>query len=165
MIVLHPAGSLILFYPNSESDNLPSKTIMAEGEEISANSPLEIKRIKDNVLNIDFCTLTVDGISIKNSNNDKNLYNVEACNLLYKQFGMDNPWNHAIQYKQDIVERDTFTTGNIEVGYQFIVVDNFDTEKFKLVVEQPNLWTVKINGEIVHPNKNEFCLEPRFGVF
>lgn len=163
--VLHPAGSLILFYPNSESDNLPSKTIMAEGEEISANSPLEIKRIKDNVLNIDFCTLTVDGISIKNSNNDKNLYNVEACNLLYKQFGMDNPWNHAIQYKQDIVERDTFTTGNIEVGYQFIVVDNFDTEKFKLVVEQPNLWTVKINGEIVHPNKNEFWLEPRFGVF
>lgn len=163
--ILQPAGSLILFFSNSESDNLSLKPIKAAGKEILPDTPLEIKRLKDNVLNIDFCTLSIDGASVKNSLNDKNLYNVEACNMLYKHFGMNNPWNHAIQYKQNIVDRDTFSSGEINVGYQFIVAGDIDKSKFKLVVEQPDLWTVKINGIDINSNEKEFWLDPRFGVY
>lgn len=163
--ILQPAGSLILFCSNSDRENLPLKSVKANGKEIVSDTPLEIRRLQDNVLNIDFCTLSIDGTSIKNSHDDKNLYNVEACNMLYKHFGMSNPWNHAIQYKQNIVDRDTFSTGEISVGYQFIVAGNIDKSKIKLVVEQPNLWTVKINGINIHSNEKEYWLDPQFGVY
>ena len=37
--------------------------------------------------------------------------------LLPHNFGMEDPWNFAIQYRRTIVERDTFRTGDIQVNY------------------------------------------------
>jgi len=68
------------------------------------------------VLNIDFCSVAIDDTFLTNSYGDKNLYTVEAANGLYRHFGIDNPWSSAIQYRQTIVESDTFKTGGCE-GY------------------------------------------------
>ena len=163
--ILPPAGSLILFSSPSSVNKYQTKPQMAAGSPIKADSPLEIKRLQDNVLNIDFCNLIIDGKPVKNTNQDQNLYTVEACALLYKQFGMNNPWNSAIQYKQTVVEKDTFKTGDIKVKYHFVIAGNMDKSKMRLVAEQPNIWKAKINGQSVTANPEDRWLDSRFGVY
>ncbi len=163
--VLPPAGSLILFSSASASANYGPKPKMAKGKTLQASSQLEIKRMQDNALILDFCNLIIDGNPVMNSNRDKNLYTVEACNLLYRHFGMGDPWKEAIQYKQTVVERDTFKTGNIQVRYNFIVAGNIDKSTLKLVAEQPNIWKARINGQTVSANTQASKLDARFGVY
>ncbi len=162
---LPPAGSLILFSSPSETDKYILRPQMANRKIIEATSQLQIKRLQDNVLNVDFCNLLIDGNAIKNGNGDKYLYTVEACINLYKYFGISNPWNSAIQYKQTIVEKDTFQTGNVQVMYGFIVTGNVDKSKIRLVAEQPDIWKAKINGQAVAADSQQKWLDERFGVY
>ena len=190
-INLAPAESLILFYENGESaaktstnsvservsvSSVPStkilkaEPVMVNRNEFAESSNLKIERMRDNVLNVDFCSVSVDGELLKNGDGDTKLYTVEASILLYRRFGMVNPWNHAIQFRQDIVERDTFTTGNIKIKYEFAIEDDLKlkglkSDAMKLVTEQPELWSVKINGREVNVNSGEHWLDAHFGVY
>ncbi|MDR2130414.1 MAG: hypothetical protein LBP56_04505 [Odoribacteraceae bacterium] len=164
--ILPPAGSLLLFSAASAGKEYPSKPRLMGGETLEAESPLEIKRVQDNVLNIDFCNLVIDGNPIRNSNHDKNLYTVEASHLLYKHFGMArNPWHADIQYKRAIVERDTFKTGDIRVRYHFIVGGSVDKSRVRLVVEQPEIWKVTVNDKPVSADPRQGWLDARCGVY
>ncbi len=163
--ILPPAGSLILFSSLSDVNEYPLKPHMVDGKQLKADSPLEIKRRQDNVLNIDFCNLIIDGDSIKNDNHDKDLYTVEASILLYRHFGMNNPWNSAIQYRQTVVEKDTFKTGDIKVKYHFTVAGDIDKSSIRLVAEQPDIWKVRINGKPVLSDPQQRWLDSRFGVY
>lgn len=108
---LPPAGSLILFSPLADPGKYESRAAAVTGKLIPASTPVQVERMQDNVLLMDFCDLIIDGKV------ERNLYNVEACNKLYQHFGMNNPWNSSIQYRQAIVEKDTFRTGDIQVQY------------------------------------------------
>lgn len=163
--VLPPAGSLVLFCPNSKPNDYPKKQTRSNGTQIKADHPVEIKRIQDNVLTIDFCDLSVDGKQLTNDHLDKNLYTVEASIHLFKHFGMANPWNSAIQYRQDIVEKDTFRTGDVRVKYHFIVAGDINVNNLRLVAEQPEVWDVSINGSPVKADPEERWLDSRFGVY
>lgn len=156
---LPPAGSLILFCSSSDMNRYQPKPEIAKEKLLQASKPLEIKRVQDNVLNIDFCDLIIQGKA------EPNLYAVEACNQLYKNFGMRDPWNTAVQYRNTIVEKDTFTTGDIQVQYRFIVSEDMDMSKAQLLAEQPNLWKAKINGTPVTAIDGETKLDSRFGLY
>lgn len=157
---LPPAGSLVLFASKTGGQQYTPKAQAAGGRVVQAASPLEVTRMKDNVLNIDFCDLTVDGRT------ERNLYTFEACNKLFNQcYGTGNPWDSAIQYKQQIVERDTLTTGDIRVCYHFVVAGDFDTRSMRLVAEQPAVWKVKVNGTPVASAAPDALLDSRFGVY
>ena len=160
-----PAGSLILFSSKDKEIRYTDKASYAFEEEVKPISPLCVKRMQDNVLAIDFCTLDIDGTAIKNNYNDKNLYTVEASNLLFKHFNMDNPWNSSIQYRQTSVEKDTFKTGPIKVEYSFIIAGEISNKNVKLVAEQPNIWEVRINNIPITPISDESWLDARFGVY
>lgn len=162
---LPPAGSLLLFSTTSDNNEYPSKRHMTDGKQLKADTPLEIIRMQDNVLNIDFCNLIIDGNPIRNDHQNKNLYTVEATNLLFKHFGMANPWHAAIQYKQTIVEKDTFKTGDIKVKYHFIVAGNIDKSNVRLVAERPDIWKVRINDKVVSSDPQQGWLDSRFGVY
>lgn len=156
--VLPPAGSLLLFCSASDNRNYEFKPQLADGKTLDAATPLQVKRVRDNALTLDFCDLIIDGKA------EKNLYTVEACNKLYGHFGMGDPWNSAVQYKKDIVERDTFRTGDIRVNYHFIVAGKVDKESLKLIAEQPGIWKVKINGHPVSSEGASF-LDARWGTY
>lgn len=155
---LPPAGSLILFSSSSPNSSYKVKPQIASGNVLSASTPLEVKRLKDNALTLDFCDLIINGKP------ERNLYTVEACNKLYRHFGMNDPWNSAIQYRQTIVERDTFKTGDIKVNYQFIVAGEIDKDRLKAIAEQPDIWKVKINGTPISSEGASF-LDARFGTY
>lgn len=156
---LPPAGSLVLFSSPSTTNAYKVKPEIAKGKTVKATTPLEVKRLKDNALSIDFCDLIIDGKA------EKQLYTPEACNKLYQHFGMNDPWNSAIQYKQTIVEKDTFRTGDIKVIYSFIIAGNVDKSKMRLVAEQPDIWKVKVNGKALSAIEGETWLDSRFGVY
>ena len=155
---LPPAGSLILFSSSSPGGSYKVKPQIASSRVLNAGTPLEVKRLKDNALTLDFCDLIIDGKP------ERNLYTVEACNKLFRHFGMNDPWNSAIQYRRTIVERDTFKTGDIKVNYQFIVAGDINRNQLKLIAEQPDIWKVKINGNPVSSDGASF-LDTRFGTY
>ena len=156
--VLPPAGSLLLFCSASDNQKYGFKPQLAAGRSLDAATPLQVKRVRDNALTLDFCDLIIDGKA------EKNLYTVEACNKLYGHFGMGDPWNSAVQYKKNIVDRDTFRTGDIKVNYHFIVAGKVDRESLKLIAEQPDIWKVKVNGQPVASEGASF-LDARWGTY
>lgn len=156
---LPPAGSLLLFAPKSASRHASPEAAAPGDRPAKACGPLEVERLKDNVLNLDFCDLSIDG------HVERNLYTREACNRLFRHFGSGNPWDSAIQFRRTTVERDTLTRGDIRVLYHFVVADRFDTRDLKLVAEQPGIWKVRFNGAPVEAAAPDTLLDSRFGVY
>jgi hypothetical protein len=157
-----PAGSLLLFIPYSK---MSGYTIPVKPENIVnvlPSVPMKVTRNEENVLMIDFCDLNVGNDNIK----DLNTY--YAADKVYKYYGFKNgnPWNTSVQFKTNIVDRDTFglNTG-FTATYHFKVNGKFDWSKIKAVVERTNLWTVTLNGIEVKPENGEWWLDRSFGVF
>ena len=157
-----PAGSLLLFIPNAkQADNpVPSKTKIMNP--VQSYSPITVKRNEENALMIDFCDIEVGNELVK----DIHTYN--AADKVYKYFGFKNgnPWNTSVQFRTNIVDRDTFglNTG-FSATYHFSVKGKFDVTTMKAVVERTSLWTVSLNGVVIKPEDGKWWLDRSFSVF
>jgi len=157
-----PAGSLLLFVP---SGKIPGyKTVVKPANFVAVNpvSPAKVTRDQDNVLTIDFCDLEVGNTTAR----DLNIYN--ASDKVFKYFGFKNgnPWNTSVQFKKNIVERDTFAANSgFTASYHFRINGKFDFTALKAVVERTNLWRVSVNGNEVKPDPGKWWLDRSFGVY
>ena len=157
-----PAGSLLLFITDTK---LPDYTIPVKPQNytnVEASSPVKIARNEENVLMIDFCDIAVG----KEISKDLNTY--DAADKVYKFYGFKNgnPWNTSVQFKTNIIDRDTFgTSSGFTATYHFQIKGKFDLSKIKAVVERSNLWTVSVNGNEVKPENGKWWLDRSFGVF
>jgi hypothetical protein len=159
---LPPAGSLLLFIPDTKQNNysLPEKTLKTDT--VKSISTLSVTRNSENALMIDFCDLRIGNEFIK----DYNIY--YAADTVFKFFGFKNgnPWNTSVQFRTNTVDRDTFgiNTG-FTVTYHFTIKGKPDISGLKAVVERPWLWTVSINGNEIRPENGLWWLDRSFGVF
>lgn len=162
-IDIAPAGHLLVFAPKCAASLAglpPYTTIESEGAEVlSPEGDMKVRRIGDNYLTLDFCDLEVDGKV------SRNLFVGNACKALFNHFDMQNPWERAIQYKDNIISTDTLTRGDITVYYRFNVADKFDYSAMKFVCEKPSLWEVKINGNTITPTPDCHPLDARNGCY
>jgi hypothetical protein len=157
-----PAGSLLLYIPGKKTSDytIPQKT----GEFIAfqSSTPMKVTRNEDNVLMIDFCDIEVGNQTTK----DLNTY--DAADKIYKFYGFKNgnPWNTSVQFRKNIVDRDTFglTTG-FTATYHFLIKGKFDFSSIKAVIERSDLWTVAVNGTEVKPEKGKWWLDRSFCVY
>ena len=152
-------GSLLLCFPSREVK--PGKPETGERSVISARSGLEIKRLGKNILALDYCDLTLK------DKTERDLYFYQAQAKAYQAHGLQvNPWDHAVQYRKNIVEKDTFgvATG-FEVSYPFTVSAGVKKENLAAVIERPELYQVWINSHRIHPIENKWWLDRAFGVF
>lgn len=160
---LAPAGHLLVFAPKCASSLeglAPYIAVESEGATaIEPKGEIKVRRIDDNYLTLDFCDLEVDG------KRSRNLFVGNACRELFRHFDMENPWERAIQYKDNIISTDTLTRGDITVSYRFKVADRFDYSTIKFICEKPALWEVRINGERVTPIENCHPLDARNGCY
>jgi hypothetical protein len=157
---LEPAGSLLLFF-SEKKEQYPEVPAVAGDEKLKASSDVVVKRLKDNALNIDFCDLSVKGKTFRN------IYFATAADIAYKEHGFanGNPWNTSVQYKRNIVDRDTLKDGGFNVAYRFTVNDDFDYSGIRLVSEKPEIFSVSVNGTPVKPAEGEWWLDHSFGVY
>jgi len=156
------AGHLLLFAPSAVcgEEGLVQRTVRTSSDAIiPAASEMKATRLSDNYLTLDYCTVTVDGETFDEA------YVADACRQLYRHFDMANPWETAIQYKDEAIARDTIKTGVIDIEYRFDVADDFDYSSMKLVCERPWLWTASINGNAVTPLEGEHPLDARNGAY
>jgi hypothetical protein len=159
---LPPAGSLLLYLPGSKTDKYKTPVKLKNLTAITSASPLIITKNEDNVLMIDFCDVEVGSEITK----DLNTYYAADRVFRYYGFKNGNPWNTSVQFKTNIVDRDTFGQGTgFRVSYHFPVKGKFDLSGIKAVVERTNLWTVTVNGTEVKPEDGKWWLDRSFGVF
>jgi len=161
-IDLPPAGSLLIFIPDVKIEGYDIPLSPGNAEIMSSDSSLSITRDNDNAIAIEFCDLLLDDELTK----DLNTY--DAADKVFKFYGFSNgnPWNHSVQFRTNIVDRDTFglNTG-FTASYHFNVKGDFDLSSLKAVIERPGLWTVSINGTEVHPESGKWWLDRELKVF
>ncbi|HOU31479.1 MAG TPA: glycosyl hydrolase [Bacteroidales bacterium] len=160
---LAPAGSLLLFFP-SQGISIPDVVPENVNTEkvIESEEKVTVTRDEPNALMIDFCDLELEG----KTEADMHIY--DAADKVFKHYGFasGNPWNHSVQYKKAIVERDTFGSGTgFRVTYKFIIKNLQDKSTLLAVVERPELWKVTLNGTEISPNLDKWWLDRSFKVF
>ncbi|MBN2012106.1 chitobiase/beta-hexosaminidase C-terminal domain-containing protein [candidate division KSB1 bacterium] len=157
---LPPAGSLLLNVSNA-ARKLPLQSEKREMKIVSPMDTLTVKRTAPNVLTLDYCDLTMNGET------ENDIYVFDAAVKLFKNVGFNRqPWVRAVQYKNDIIDRNHFTeVTRFEAAYRFTVEPGVETSSIRAVAEQPELWELAINGAIVDPNPDESWLDRSFGVY
>lgn len=159
---LPPAGSLLLFIPKNRSANMNVPEMAENMGPVKSDSPVMVKRNEDNALMIDFCDLEIGNETYRDLNN------FYAADKVFKFYGFlnGNPWNTSVQFKRNIVSRDTFgvKTG-FKATYHFNIRDKFDFGSMKAVVERPGMWTVSVNGTEVRPEAGQWWLDRSLSVY
>jgi len=159
---LPPAGSLLLFFPKVRKTTYNIPEAVKELIPVPGVSPMRIKRDQDNAIAIEFCDLLLDGKL------SRDLHNYTAADMVYKHYGFKdgNPWNHAVQFKTNITDRDNFDLNSgFKADYHFSINGRFDYSSMRAVIERPYLWQVRINGNLIEPDENEWWLDREFAVF
>ncbi|MCX6252866.1 MAG: glycosyl hydrolase, partial [Bacteroidia bacterium] len=157
-----PAGSLLLFIPNTKKADSPVAAKTQTLIPVQSSSPVTVTRNEENVLMIDFCDIEVG------NELSKDIHTYYAADKVYKYYGFKNgnPWNTSVQFRTNLVDRDTFgLNSGFAATYHFTIKGKFDVTNLKAVVERTNLWTVSVNGTEMKPEDGKWWLDRSFGVF
>ena len=157
---LPPAGSLLLYVFDKQQDGFGKPAPAKQYTVVNASSPLVAKPDGNNVLTIDFCDLYIDGEIFR----DQHVYNAADKAFKHHGFHDGNPWNTSVQYKDNIVRRDTFKTGGFKAIYRFTVAGDFDMSNMQAVVERPYLYKVTLNGAEIKAEPDKWFLDRDMGV-
>lgn len=158
---LPAAGSKLFFITEIDRPEVP---ILKEQASVTGNiieADTQIDYLEPNVLTIDFCDVHIGDTLIK----DQQVFH--ASDTIFKHFGFaaGNPWNTSVQYKEQTISRDTFSTGEtFKVDYYFQVKPGVE-KNLKAVVERPWLWEVYLNDKAILANEGNWYVDKDFGVF
>jgi hypothetical protein len=157
---LPPAGSLLLFVSDKEADVQKISNPDINERVVVTDSPLEISTLRENALKIDFCDLFMEDKVYKD------IYFSEAADIVFDNYGFQgNPWNHSVQYKSKIVDRDTFQTGGFTVKYYFETDGDIANNNIKICVERPEIFEVRVNNSTVNPIPDKWFVDKSFPVY
>jgi len=158
---LPPAGSLLLYIFNEKQKGfeLPAPAMQFTG--IKASSPINVNPDSKNVLTIDFCDLQLGNEIFRD------LHVFDAADKVFKHHGFrdGNPWNTSVQFKDNIISRDTFQTGGFKAIYHFTVTGDFNMSDMQIAVERPYLYKVTLNGKEIKSEPDKWFLDRDIGIF
>ena len=152
-------GSLLLCISNEKKE--PVKPVVFSSTKIEPSDKLQIKRLTDNSLTIDYCDLVID------NKTTPDMYFYDASKAVFAHFGLGkNPWDNGVQFKSAYLDKDTFNVKtNFSAVFWFTVSNDADFSKLKAVVERPQIFKVFINDVPVIANANDWWLDKNFGVY
>jgi hypothetical protein len=152
---LPPCGSLVMFLskkskaPIAEPE-ITTKVVESQGE-------LEILPIEDNVLTLDYVDITAGGET------KKNIYFYKASQFAFAKNGMErNPWDSAVQFRDELISRTFSSDSGFEATYRFIIEQRVPG-RLCIVIERPDLYSIKCNGKTVSAMKDKWWLDKAFG--
>ena len=158
---LPPAGSLLLYIHNKKLNEFELPAPVKQYVAVNASSPLAAKPDGTNVLTIDFCDLHLGVETFR----DLHVFDAADKAFKYHGFSDGNPWNTSVQYRDNIVCRDTFKTGGFKAVYHFTVAGDFNMSDMQAVVERSHLYTVTLNGKEIKPTPDKWFLDRDLYVF
>ncbi|MGN7203227.1 glycosyl hydrolase [Pedobacter sp. SAFR-022] len=152
---LPAAGSMLFFLSDAKMDDYPIYQLPKanSGKEVTASTT--VKYMEPNVLTLDFVDVNLGAATLKG------MQVYHASDTIFKHFGFTdgNPWNTSVQYKDNIIKRDTLTSGGFSVDYHFNVDGQVDLKSIQLAIERPWLWTVELNGTTIKANVGSWYLD------
>ncbi|RJP22098.1 MAG: hypothetical protein C4527_22480 [Candidatus Omnitrophota bacterium] len=163
-VELPPAGSaLFAIYRKGKPDpNLPPQSkFVAKDTPLKTIGELQIEMLEPNVLPLDYVDLIVSG------KESKGLYFYDAQRQIYQAHGFDrNPWDSAVQFKDEILQKDHFPPDSgFELRYPFTIANYDSMPALRLVVERGERYQVRINGHLAQSEKGEWWLDRSFNVY
>ena len=152
---LPQAGSLLLFLSAAKLPSLEARP-KRESAIPPASAPAA-RRIGPNVLVLDYLDVRAGGETREKS------HFYQAAQFAFAQNGMErNPWDSAVQFKDELISRTFPPASGVEATYRFVVKDRVPAQ-LTAVVERPDLYSVSCNGRLVEPAKGEWWLDRAFG--
>ena len=154
------AGSMLLFISDKRQAEF-KKHLLTGDKTVVKSGNTKVLRPTENTLMIDFCDIQLGDTLLKDSHVSM------ATQIVFKHFGFSkNPWDHEVQFKDQIIARDTFSQGTgFTATYRFTIDKQADYGKIRAVIEQGELWKkIEVNGKLVQPSKNKWWLDRSFAV-
>jgi hypothetical protein len=153
--LLPPSGSLLLFL--SKKACAPAPVVEEKVKHIAAAGPLQVRRVEPNVLTLDVVDITAGGET------RSNVYFYQAQQFAFQKNGMErNPWDSAVQFKDEIITKKFPKESGFEASYRF-TIDGAVPKNLAIVIERPDLYTVTCNGQPVRAAKGAWWLDKAFG--
>ena len=152
---LPPCGSLVLFLSNKShapvtKPKTTTRTIVSQDE-------IEIRPIEDNVLTLDYVDITAGGET------KENIYFYKASQFAFSKNGMGrNPWDSAVQFRDELISRTFGPDSGFKATYRF-TIEKQVPKRLWIVIERPDLYSVKCNGKTVSAMKDTWWLDKAFG--
>ncbi|MCF8227059.1 MAG: hypothetical protein K9J30_14370 [Bacteroidales bacterium] len=161
-VSLEPAESKLLFIGENEVEGWPGTLRKWNGNSKSIDVPEITAELNDqNALTLDYCVLIMD----EDTSDLQYFYNAQTA--IFKKHGFEkNPWVSASQYKTEIIDRDTFSTGSgFQAIFPFTADSSLRSDNIQLVLERPDLYEVYLNNEPLTRDEKDWWLDKDFGVF
>ena len=109
------------------------------------------------MLTLDYVDVTAGGET------QKNLYYNRANRMVWQKNGLpQNPWDSAVQYKDELISKTFPPDSGFEVTYRF-TIDGSVPKPLYIVVERPDLYTITCNAMPVTADKDSWWLDKAFG--
>jgi len=151
---LPPSGSLLLFLSKKPA---PFSAVSEIATRIEPAGQMTIRRLQPNVLTLDYVDITTSG------GTRTNIYYYEANQTAWRNNGMErNPWDSAVQFKDEIIRRTFPTNSGFTVTYRFILGDKAP-HNLAIVIERPDLYSIACNGKTIKAGKGSWWLDKAFG--
>jgi hypothetical protein len=152
---LPPSGSLLLFL--SKKPLTPAPTVTEANLTVAATGPLEIRRLEPNVLTLDYVDITAGGET------RTNVYFYQANQFAWQKNGMErNPWDSAVQFKDELISKRFPPESGFTARYKFIV-EGAVPKSLAIVIERPDLYSITCNGTPIRAKKGAWWLDKAFG--
>ncbi len=151
-----PAGSLLLFLSKKAMTPPPivGAPVLTTIQPVGAP---QILRKEPNVLVIDFMDVRVGSDSVTNT------YFYRANQFAFRKNGMErNPWDSAVQFKDEFLSRKFAPDSGLEAAYRFTIAGDVPAN-LSVVIEKPDLYRIECNGTPITPKKGVWWLDKAFG--
>jgi len=152
---LPEAGSLLLLL---KSDGRPAQHEKSERAGVQLSAAPVVERVDPNVLVLDYVDVSVGG------ERKERVYFFEAARTVFRKHGFQgNPWERAVQFKDEILKRKFPPESGFEASYRFVIEGPVPGD-LCFVLERPDLYSVTCNGKPVKPQQGRWWLDRSFGV-
>ncbi|MCX7007847.1 MAG: glycosyl hydrolase, partial [Kiritimatiellaeota bacterium] len=152
---LPPSGSLLLFLP--QQARAPVATPQEQVTTFAIKGALVGHRIAPNVLTLDYVDITAGGET------KQNIYFYEANQFAFQKNGFErNPWDSAVQFKDELIVKKLTNNPGFEASYRFIIAEKVPAN-LAIVIERPDLYSVTCNGRPISAKAGDWWLDKAFG--
>ncbi len=150
-----PCGSLLLFLSKEALE--PAAVAEEKAAAIQPAGPVQVRRVEPNVLTLDYLDVTAGGETRKAA------YFYQANQFAFQKNGMErNPWDSAVQFKDELVRRRFPAESGFEATYRF-TIEGEVPKPLWIVIERPDYYLIACNGTPVGADKNAWWLDRAFG--
>jgi hypothetical protein len=139
---LEPAGSQMFLV--AKAAGKPAVRNVAAFTPVEVG-PWQVKADAPNVLVLDYCDLVIGTEKFVDTNTWR------ANWTLWQRHGFERPaWDNAVQFRTAVFDRNHFAKDSgFEAAFRFDVSEGSVLKDLELGVENPELYRIKVNGELV----------------